>query len=493
MPSGRPDYSVTVYGTVAISGGVVITGVVSILGTVTVTGAVTVTGTVAISGTVTVTGAVTVTGTVSITGTVTITGAVTVTGSVTVSGTVAISGTVTVSGAVTVTGSVTVSGTVAVSGTVTITGAVTVTGSVSITGTVTITGAVTVTGSVTVSGTVAISGTVTISGSVSITGTVTISGAVTITSGAVTISTSGGTNILIDKLIQGAYTDNQRTLSNAGDPVLYGTQTGANRDGKYFPRGCRGWLERVDIYCKSNGGGGGTITVYIAPQPGMGYVASAVATIANGFGPGSVQAVFNRAWNYDSLFIFVVCSNADVPFSYNNDAPFDRYYSADSGATWAFYSNRNNFSAVFDGQTVGDLPVSGTVNNVPIPSAAAESYGDAVACAGSAETTVLTIAGAGKCSYIAYFIYTAAACDSAKLKVYCDGVLAWSGYPLGMSLWGHTASTPGASLLKWAAATSSSILLTITFEFRRELKIAVLATTATAQSVDIRATPNLIK
>jgi cytoskeletal protein CcmA (bactofilin family) len=427
MPSGRPDYSVTVYGTVAITGGVVITGVVSITGTVTVTGAVTVTGTVSITGTVTVTGAVTVTGTVSITGTVTITGAVTVTGSVTVSGTVAISGTVT------------------------------------------------------------------ISGSVSITGTVTISGAVTITSGAVTITTSGGTNLVIDKITQAAYLARIHWPANDGDPAApaapANSVTGTAFFGKFFPRGMRGVLNNLSLYCKRTGAG--TITLSYSPTPGIGPVGTVAIT------PGAawdwVSSTIRRMWNYDSLWVWISACSADVSWGYDSTSPSDTLRSSDSGVTWYDDNLRIYIRSRMEGATVGDLPVSGTVNNVPIPCGAAESYGDAVACAGSVETTVLTIAGAGKCSYIAYFIYTAAACDSAVLKVYCDGVLAWSGYPLRMSLWGHTASTPGASLLKWAANTSSSILLTIPFEFRRELKIAVLATTATAQSVDIRATPNMIK
>lgn len=195
---------ITVNGTVGISGGVnvsgsnvnaVVTNTVSMTGSVAITG-----GTVNVGGTVDVSGS-TVTATIS--NTVTITGSVTI-----ASGTVnigTISGTVTISGAVTVT-----SGTVTISGTTTISGAVTVTsGTVSISGGVTISGAVTVTSGTlnigTVAGTVTITGTITntinanVTNSIAVTsvgGTVTVAGTINIgNTPAVTISGTPNVNI----------------------------------------------------------------------------------------------------------------------------------------------------------------------------------------------------------------------------------------------------------------------------------------------------------
>lgn len=322
MAADYPDYTIPVVhvGTITVEGSV------SILGTVEVKGAVTVSGTVSISGTVEVTGAVTVSGTVSISGTVTISGDVNVTNA-----TIDVSGsTVSISGTVTVTGSVTVSGTVSISGTVT------VTGSVSVSGTVSISGSVTVTGSVTVSG-------------------------------AVTVGTVAADNIVIDKLMQTAYLDTRRTMSNDGAEYGYVSSTGTTRRGKWFPRGCRGFIESIEVECKDGEAAGGTITVYIAPYIGAGYLYSAEITVPAGGGLEWRSAIFRKMWKYDSMLIFVLSSTSDMVFSYDYNAPYDRMRSTDSGLTWRSYDGRNYFRVTMKGQTVGDLPVSGTLNTIRIP------------------------------------------------------------------------------------------------------------------------------
>jgi cytoskeletal protein CcmA (bactofilin family) len=466
MPSGRPDYSVTVYGTVAITGGVVVTGTVAISGTVTVTGAVTVTGTVAISGTVTVTGAVTVTGTVAISGTVTVSGAVTVTGSVTVSGTVAISGTVTVSGAVTVTGSVTVSGTVAISGTVTVSGAVTVTGTVSI------------------------SGTVTISGSVSITGTVTISGAVTITSGAVTISTSGGTNIIIDKLLQGAFVGRYFSLQNDNGVTTPTAppcnNTGGTYRGKFFPRGCRGFLGALFIYSKRTAAG--TITLSFSPQPGMGAVQSITITPGANWDWATLGVL--KTWNYDSLFVWISACSADVSWGYADTNGHDFLSSSDSGATWSPAAVTMYIRADIYLATVGDLPVSGTVNNVRIPSVGSATTNSGVAVGAGATVTVQTLAGAGRLLLARLEVATAVGAENTQWSIYCDGVLVLQYQPIGLNGDGATATTPGIQLMKYGSGAYCAIWVQLPLEFRREFKVT--AYNAAAQTVTARTTLNLI-
>ena len=451
MASGRPDYQTTVYGTVAI------------------------------------TGAVTVTGTVAISGTVTVTGAVTVTGSVTVSGTVAISGTVTVSGAVTVTG------TVSITGTVTITGAVTVTGTVTVSGTVAISGTVTVTGAVTVTGTVAISGTVTISGSVSITGSVTISGAVTITSGAVTITTSGGTNIIIDKLLQDAYTGRNVTISNdngVGGPTAPPQNLAAGTyRGKYYPRGCRGFLGTLAIYCIRTGAG--TVTLSYAPQPGIGAVGSVTITPTTGWNWGA--QVVKRFWNYDSLFVWISACSADVSWGYEDIAVDESLESSDSGVTWLPGHFKLYARAAIQSATVGDLPVSGTVNNVPIPGTASLGTGAGVNVPGSSTATILTINGAGYCDLITYEISAAAASDDCKLKIECDGVEVFNVAPVTLNAYGFGSSSPGISLGKFTTDGICALWITHRWEFRRSLVIKAEAVSATAQTVEAGAYPNLIK
>jgi len=451
-----------------------INGNVGITGTVTITGAVTVTGIVSISGTVTVTGAVTVTGIVSIIGTVTITGAVTVTGSVTVSGTVAISGTVTVSGAVTVTG------TVSITGTVTVTGAVTVTGSVTVSGTVAI------------SGTVTISGTVAISGTVTITGSVTISGAVTITSGAVTISTVGATNIVLDLLTQGAYTERRSTLSN--DAGSGGTQEQVDVDanyyeGKFFPRGCRGFIHRIFWYAKNDSGSDQTITFGFAVKVGMGELFTVSTVLPNGSTLAWQSITVDKSWNYDSLFIYMkryIWNTSD------GVTPYDRYVTSDGGVTWAPTNHRDYYQVEINAQTVGDVPVSGTVNNIEVPvSSTAELYGNINANIYT-ETTVMTFNGAGKTEYISLMAAAKTESHNVDWKVYCDGRLVFWWSLVDLNDMGYTASTPAISLTKITTNGICVLHLTLKFGFKYELKVTAKGATTDVQDVYVNGFANVI-
>ena len=294
-------------------------------------------------------------------------------------------------------GAITVEGSVSVLGTVEVKGAVTVSGTVSVSGTVEVTGAVTVSGTVSVEGTVTVTGSVTVSGTVSISGTVEVTGSVTVT-GAVTVGTVAADNIIIDKLTVGAYTERRSTLSNNGATPAWTYATGDSRRGKFFPRGCRGFINTIDVYCKDAGAAGGTITVYISPHPSMGYVAIADVTVGAGASADWRSATFNRMWNYDSLFIFVLCSSSDINHGYDSGTPYDYYTSSDAGATWATMNYRNWFRAVMKGETVGDVPVSGVVNVVEIPTVLsgfkADNTGDITH--GTTVDILPTIHGTGK-------------------------------------------------------------------------------------------------
>jgi hypothetical protein len=180
----------------------------------------------------------------------------------------------------------------------------------------------------------------------------------------VNVKTSGGTNIIIDKLTQEAYTELRRTISNHGTTPSWTVVAGSYREGKFFPRGCRGFLNIIDIYCKDAGSSGGTITVYLAPNPDSASVYNADVTVPAGGAAAWRSATFNKWWKYDSLFIFVVCSSVSIQYSWDESAHFDDYMSSDSGATWTLGSYRVWFNAVMAGQTVGDVTVSGAILTV---------------------------------------------------------------------------------------------------------------------------------
>jgi len=211
------------------------------------------------------------------------------------------------------------------------------------------------------------------------------------------VRTLAADNIVIDKLTVGAYTENRRTLSNNGATPGWSYVTGDMRRGKFFPRGCRGFIDKVDVYCKDAGTTGGTIIVYISPHPTMGYVAGAGITVPAGADPAWRSADFRLMWNYDSLFIFVVASSIDIVHGYDTGEPYDSFASDDAGETWRHEDCRRWFRVVMKGQTVGDVPVSGTINTIKIPNVlAAWDHFSGLNLDGGTSVTVINVNGVGE-------------------------------------------------------------------------------------------------
>jgi hypothetical protein len=178
----------------------------------------------------------------------------------------------------------------------------------------------------------------------------------------VNIKTSGGTNIIIDKLTQEAYTSSQRVVSNDGTLSGYLARTGNNRYGKFFPRGCRGYVYQVTAYCKDNGSTGGTITIYIAPYVGAPIIATADITVEAGGTAAYRGAIFQIMWNFDSMFISYKSSTADMQVARDFTTPYDSFASTDAGLTWTYSLARTYLRLDMYGIPVGDIPISGRVS-----------------------------------------------------------------------------------------------------------------------------------
>lgn len=242
---------------------------------------------------------------------------------------------------------------------------------------------------------------------------------------AINIDTAGGVNIIIDKLTQTAYVEDQRTLSNHGTSPTPASVIGNNRRGKFFPRGCRGFIKTIDVYCSDAGASGGTVTVYLSPFPGMGYLMTADVTVPSSGAADWRSATFNKMWNYDSLFIFVVGSSSDIKVYYNSNTPFDRYGSDDAGATWTTDNFRFWFRAIMKGQTIGDIPVSGIVNTIPIKAVAGLFERTLYDVDGGATYDMLSIVGSGQLNsmFIGYLELIGTVTEGQMvLRITVDGV-----------------------------------------------------------------------
>lgn len=327
-----------------------------------------------------------------------------------------------------------------------------------------------------VSGSVSISaGTITITNSsFAITGTVTIAGTVTITSGAVTISTAAGTNILIDLLAQGAYTERRVTIANDNGVVAPNTPPSNFNNytlcNKFFPRGCRGVLYSLEVYC--NRTSTGILVMRISPYPGSGAIITATVTPGANWGWASVNIY--RMWNYDSMFIWCTEMDADVSAGYDGTTPSDAYALDATGNVIGQNAVRIYIRAYMMGQTVGDVPVSGTVNNIEIPNSSTSINANGVTCpAGSpgAVTNILSVFGSGKLVYLT--IDTSI--PICALSFIIDGVafpayniIAGNGLsPALLNALGYNATTPNIQLIKYTAGDECFVAISIPIEFKQ--------------------------
>ena len=307
------------------------------------------------------------------------------------------------------------------------------------------------------------------------------------------IKTSGGANIVIDVLTQAAYLERRSTLSNNGATPSYTDAIGNNRWGKFFPRGCRGFINTIDLWCRNLVDYEGTIYVYLSPFPGMGYVYTANITVEASGWPAWRSATFNKMWQYDSLCIFCYMSNANVDVGFDSGSPQDAWWTTNAGISWAASAYRIWMRAIYKGETIGDLPVSGTVNTIQIPSQSQARIYWANANLGTTETTLGTLDGAGRSVYFRFKAGVKTSSHSTIFRIYCDGTLValWSFSDL--SGWGYTADSDALALTLYAADGLCYAHCVLPFEFRRELKVTGQAVTTSGQDVYVEGWANLIR
>jgi hypothetical protein len=295
----------------------------------------------------------------------------------------------------------------------------------------------------------------------------------------INIKTSEGANIVVDKLTQSAYTERRSTLVNDGwttpgqTPPYY--KTGEAYYGKFFPRGCRGMIEGDFIYAKGNGTD--TITLAYAPQPGMAPIFT--STITPGTSWGWCGNALDYFWNYDSCFIYVLACGPSVSFAYDVSEPYDGRGSPNGGQTWMRWDARLWVRLALTMETVGDLPVSGIVNTIEIPSVSSQVQSSVVIVPSGTETSLLTVYRSGKLleARIKLNVTTApSATVRYEMLIYCDGDLA---YRTDNSLIAQSeTATSGRSAIGEFVQTSTSTCMTVRvpLEFRRYIELRVYQT-----------------
>jgi len=307
---------------------------------------------------------------------------------------------------------------------------------------------------------------------------------------AINIKTETGANIIIDKLVESAYTEERRTIANNGATATLTANNKTYLRGKFFPRGCRGFIRRVQIYCDNQDTTGHVFTVRIAPMPGMGAIIEKDLTLPGGVGADWRIVVINALWPYDSLFIWVQSdSDAYGRLGYDAGSPPDYFFSTD-GEIWTADSYRYWFRVELTGQTVGDLPVSGTVNAVLLPSSISRVDSGTVTVGAGSYETLASIEGAGE--MISCLLQ--AGHSNIVYKVYCDGALASQFSFNDLNDASFAADTPSLSLLKYTSGTGDNRLWDVRpFSFRRKLQIVAENTTTSAVTCRCKLSAKIIK
>ena len=227
----------------------------------------------------------------------------------------------------------------------------------------------------------------------------------------------------------------RRSLVWNDDGILNGTVPDNIYDaeiykGKFFTRGCRGMLEQLQLYCI--GDGVDEITLRYSPHPCLGPVGEVtiVPAAAWAWQDFNIEAI----WNYDSLFIWVHEAEANVDWAYDAVLPYDGHESADTGVTWSDMAIRPFIRAVMTGETPGDVPVSGIVNTIEIPSVATVVEADpTVNVPHNTLTELCELEGAGTMIDASWAMITSVTPTGGvappavryELHVYVDGVLGY--------------------------------------------------------------------
>lgn len=285
---------------------------------------------------------------------------------------------------------------------------------------------------------------------------------------------------------------NERRTIVFNDPEITSGAPPSNRSaddyGKFFPRGMRGTLEEIRVYAQ--GDGVDTVYVNISPQPGLGYTYRTQITPPAAW--GWVDAAFNIMWNYDSLYVWFSDIEANVNWGYDEEKPYDGHLTADGGATFTDVDERPFIRVVMTGETAGDVPISGIVNNIPIPSASSAVKKAGMIVPFNVVTEVLIVEGAGYCDFIEFSALARVNSHLTSLSVWCDGVRVFQSTFQALRYGGYHPGSSPVSVMRYAESGICWMTITKRWEFRRELRLTAY-NFAVQQEVSANVYPNMMR
>ena len=243
---------------------------------------------------------------------------------------------------------------------------------------------------------------------------------------------------LIKVLIRRDYVDRRDVLKNDENPITPNppsySLTAVPYKGKFFPRGTRGLIESISVYCKRTIPA--TLKLSLAPFPGLGPVATLTITPSLYWGWASVN--YREMWNYDSLFIWVSGIEVGVSYGYDTLGSPDAYSSGSEQKVWAAENRRYAIRIDGKGFTPGDIPVSGTINTIEIPVVSSGASQAWVTVPASESVSLITLRGAGQLEHVLFV----SDYEGMYFLIFCDdGIAAWFSWA-HLNTYGITAATP---------------------------------------------------
>jgi len=230
---------------------------------------------------------------------------------------------------------------------------------------------------------------------------------------------------IINQLIQTAVQPRGRFTYEPYDETQISGYLTATGRGVFIARGCRGIIDRIGMYLKNvNTTEARSVTLLLTPLPNAGEIMTFTLTQAANTTGWVESDPLGLTWNYDSLAIIVKAVDSDLSYAYYNTGDFGlgclRYYPSTRGATY-----HPLIRVQFDALSVGDIPVSGTLNVIEIPGVTTVPAFISVDLDGGSSQDIVNIAGLGIVEWLAFRLEkTAGSVDDAKLAItfVIDGV-----------------------------------------------------------------------
>lgn len=267
--------------------------------------------------------------------------------------------------------------------------------------------------------------------------------------------------------------------------------------GKFFTRGCRGMIEEIQIYRTATAAG--TITLQFSPHPCLGPFHTLV--VPAGPADAWTGVAFEQMWDYDSLFIWISELDAGEAWGYDAVLPYDGHeYTPPAPpdppefCPWFDLAIRPFIRVVYTGETPGDVPVSGIINNIKIPNVSSDEVTQEAKAVPQLALTdiVVPIDGAGYCDLMLITVRAAANSEQTQFRVICDGQTSFSRSPIQLNTRGVGVATPGMTLTQYGAAGMCTLVLTKLFEFKRQLRVTGYNPLG-AQNMDAYVFPTLLE